>query len=180
MSHSFLSSQHLLPGVPKLLCTDGDCCLLSARLQGFPSALPGWGMLPSHDCPGSYLGDQSLVLCHELVQVFLVLVDAFQEVGSLVLQLVQLLIHLREDPRGHWVVNPKGDPPHSTAWTTASSGIRCLQPPTLCLHREKQRELLHICRGGLWDPAPFYDPLLHPYPSIKPPGGCCSQRGWVI
>lgn len=61
--------------------------------------------------PSSYLCDQGLVLRHELVQIFLVLVDAPQEVGPLVLQLGQLLVRLRERSgascRG-------GDPPHGT------------------------------------------------------------------
>lgn len=121
MSYPFLSSQHLLPGVPALLCTDGDSRLLSDGLQVFPSTIPGREMLSSLHCPGSYLGNQSLVLFHELVQVFLVLVDAFQEVGSLVLQLVQLLVHLREDPQGRWLAHPMGDPRHSTVRTIGNA-----------------------------------------------------------
>lgn len=180
MRHPFLSSQHPRPGVPPLLCTDGDCCVPPARRQGVPRTLLGRGTLPTLHCPGSYLGDQSLVLCHELVQVLLVLVDAFQEVGSLVLQLVQLLLHLREEPWGRWLTHPTGDPRHSAVRTTASSGTRCRQPPTPCLQQEGQRELPRTCRGGLGDAAPCYYPMLHPYPPIKPPGGCWSQRGWVM
>lgn len=82
MTHPFLSSK-LLPGIPTL-----------------PGLLTGRKMLPSLSCPGSYLGDQSLVLRHELIQVFLVLIDAFQQVGALVLQLVQLLVHLWKHPGG--------------------------------------------------------------------------------
>ena len=43
---------------------------------------------------GCYLSNEVLVLLHELVQVILVLVDALQQVRSLELQPVQLLVHL--------------------------------------------------------------------------------------
>lgn len=44
---------------------------------------------------GPDLCNEVLVLLHEAVQVILVLVDAFQEVCSLKLQPVQLLVHLQ-------------------------------------------------------------------------------------
>lgn len=41
-----------------------------------------------------YLSNQSLVLCHQLVEVLLVFIDALQEISFLMLQLVQLFVQL--------------------------------------------------------------------------------------
>lgn len=43
---------------------------------------------------GYYLSNEVLVLLYEVIQIVLVLIDVLQEVGSLELQPVQLLIHL--------------------------------------------------------------------------------------
>lgn len=61
------------------------------------------------------------------------------------------------NPRGCWLTHPAG--------TRGILGDTL--PPAPCSQRERQREPLRICRGGLWDAGPFYYPLLHPYPSIK-------------
>lgn len=130
-------------------------------------------------CPGSYLGDQRLVLRHELVQVFLVLVDAFEEVGSLVLQLVQLLIHLRED-RGpldhpsHGAPTAQHRPDRSILWGTLPPASSPVLAPG-----EARGAPAYLQRGatGCCTLSPS---ALHPDPCIKPPGGCCSQRGGVI
>lgn len=66
-------------------------------LRDFPCQ--GGGCCRAPRPSSSYLCDQGLVLRHELIQILLVLVDTPQEVGSLVLQLAQLLVRLRERSR---------------------------------------------------------------------------------